>query len=102
MVRMIAANSSVFGSGSAATLLAPACGDARLNSASRREFADHSSGNRLAGFHHIPQKLVHHVLVKNAKVPVFELIHLQRFELQAKLIRNVAERQLSEIRQAGL
>jgi len=56
----------------------------------------------LACLDDIPKYPIHRILVKNAEIPVSQEVSLQRFQLEAKFIRTVANRDRAEIRQAGL
>ncbi len=56
----------------------------------------------LAAFTTSLQHAVHHVLLKDAQVAVRQQVHLVRLQLQAELVRHVAQHQLAEIRQPGL
>src|SRR6478672_11769053 len=97
---MMAVSSAAFRSGalsgSAPTLLAPACGDSGLNTSARSKFTNHRGRDRLAGLHHIAQEFVHYVLIEDAEVSIFEFVHLKRFQLETQFVRHIAKRQLAE------
>src|ERR1035441_7061414 len=80
---------------------AVARGDERAQAAAGSEIADHGGAHRPGGRHHIPQHTVHHVLLKNPQIAVFQQVHFVRFQLQAQLVGNVAQHQFAEIRQPG-
>ncbi len=52
--------------------------------------------------HNVLQHLIDDVLLKNSKIAIRQQILLQRLQFEAELIRNIANAQLAEIRQAGL
>src|ERR1019366_4156185 len=79
----------------------PRGGDQRAQAPARREIADHGGAHRLGCRHYILQHPVDHVLLKNPQIAVCQQVHLVRFQLQAQLVRNVAQHQPAEIRQPG-
>src|ERR1700693_4622437 len=94
-----AASSSPFAS---MFLLVPAGRDLGVHTAPRRELARQRCLRRLAGLYDVAQKPVHHVLLKDSKIPISEHIHLERLQLQTQLVRHVAQLELAMIRQARL
>src|SRR5260370_21572868 len=80
---------------------APGGGDQRAQAPARREIADHRGANRPGRRHHDLQHPADHVLLKAPKIAVRQQVHLVRLQLQAQLVRNVAQHQLAEIRQPG-
>src|SRR5579872_1781169 len=99
---IIAASSSPFSSMFPVSILAPTGGDPGEHSAARRELAADSGRNRPARLHHILENSIDDVLLKDAEVAIGERVHLQRFQLQAKLVRHVAQRQLAVIGKSRL
>src|SRR5208282_6736389 len=73
-------------------LLAPTGRDPGEYAAARREFAGECRFDRLAGFHDIAQKPVHHVLLEDSQVAISQHVHLERLQFQTKFIRRIAQR----------
>src|ERR1700722_5616197 len=93
-----AASSSPFSS----IMLFPTRRNLRVHAPARRELARQRRFHWFARPHHVAQKPVHHVLLKNSEIAIRQHIHLQRFQLQTQFVRHVAQREFAMIRQAGL
>src|ERR1700683_3476114 len=93
-----AASSSPF----ASIMLLPARRNPGEHPAARRDLAGKSGLYRLTRLHHVAQKPVDHVLLKDSQIAICEHIHLERFQLQTQFVRYVAQRQLAMIRQPRL
>src|SRR5208337_2057757 len=88
--------------GSSMLLLTPTRGNLRKHPAAWREFAGERRLYRVTRLHHVAEKPVDHVLLKNSEIAIRQHVHLQRLQLQAQLVGNVAQRQLAVIGQPGL
>src|ERR1019366_10348150 len=105
---MMALNSAVFAESafpdSDPTLYFPAedrC-HARTQAAPRGKFTCHRSALRPASLHDVPQKAVHHVLLKNSQFAIRQRVHLERFQFEAQLVRDVADRDGPKVGKRGL
>jgi len=67
-----------------------------------REFTGYLCVERLACRDDVSKDLVNGVLVKDSKSSVGLDVHLERFELEAKFVRAIVDRNGSEIRQSRL
>ena len=74
----------------------------RRDSASGTEISLHLSPHRFCPAHHIFQHAIDDVLLKDPQVAIGLQIFLQGLQLQAMLVRHVADGDGAEIRQAGL
>lgn len=72
--------------------------DRRMNAAANIEIADDGHFARLAGLNQIVENLVDHGFVESTFVAIGPQIELQRFELDAKLIGDVADSDRGKIR----
>src|ERR1700722_16119719 len=68
----------------------------RTQAAARSKFARDSGTHRPAGFHDIAQEAVDHVLLKDAEIAISQGVHLERLELEAKLVGDVVNRDGAE------
>src|SRR5260370_1516086 len=94
---MTAARSSLFGT----TVPAPGRGYFGVDAAEPREFAHHGRRNRTACVHHILEKAVYGIFLKDSEIAVGQHVHLERLQLEAQLVGDVVERDFAMIRQAG-
>src|ERR1700691_4561183 len=87
-----AASSSPFASMLVPIMLIPFRRNLCENTAARRELARERGLHRLACFHHVAQKPIHHILLENSQIAIGQHVHLERLQLQTQFIRNVAQR----------
>src|ERR1700722_5684394 len=82
-------------------LLKPVGGNFGMQSAARGEFAGHRGARRLSRCHHVTQKPVYYILIKDSQISIGEQIHLGRLQLEAPAPRHIAKRQRAEIGLSG-
>ena len=75
--------------------------DDGFHTASRVELSCHLCGHRLAELHDVSKNSIHRVFIKDSQIPVRQRVHLERLQFQAMLVRHVAQRESSLIRQSG-
>src|SRR5579863_1332918 len=101
----MALNSAIFAESSGtlwSVFLVKGSCHARAQTASRGKFSRHRSALRTACLHDVAQKAVHHVLLKNSQIAIRQRVHLERFQLQAQLVRHVPDRDGPEVGKRGL
>src|ERR1039458_7827286 len=84
------------------TFSTPGCRDRAAQPAARREIPDHRGRHRAGGLHHVAEHAVHHVLLKDAEIPVGQQVHFVRLQLQAAFAGDIPQRDAAEIGKTGL
>jgi hypothetical protein len=78
-----------------------ACLDLTLNSSAGSEFASDTHRNRFAGLDQVVEDAIHGILIEDAEIPIGRDVFLQRFKLEAPLIRDITHIEGPKIGQAG-